>query len=405
MLRPLRTILRLKNQVREYAWGSRTALQAFCTDPHLEDKHIAELWMGAHPMAPSKVLVDGKWRSLDELIKKEPGSILGKPVAEKFHNQLPFLFKVLAADKPLSIQAHPNREQARAGFKGEEESGIPLNAPQRNYKDENHKPELLCALTSFLSLKGFRRIDDILFLMDKLAPSSLSNELADLRKDHDENSLKRFFTALMQMDKNRQDLVVGEAIKGAEMRTHEDQAFHWMLELNKGYPGDIGIFAPVMLNLMELNPGEAISISDGELHTYLSGVGIELMANSDNVIRGGLTRKHIDIPELIKIVNFKTEPTKILTPVLRENCEERYPSAGEEFMLSIITIDREKRFISLEDRSVEILICMKGEAIIKDTGGNESLDLTRGRSVIVPAIASKYLIEGSATIYKASVPL
>jgi mannose-6-phosphate isomerase len=405
MLRPLKRILHLKNPVQEYAWGSRTALQALRGQPCAEDKPMAELWMGAHPMAPSKVLVDGEWKSLDELIKADPESILGKPVAEKFNNQLPFLFKILAADKPLSIQVHPNREQAQAGFKREESLGIPLNALHRNYKDENHKPELLCALTSFQALKGFRKIEDILFLMDKVACSSLSNELADLRKDPNEYGLKRFFTALMQMDKRRQGLVVGEAIRRAEKRAHENQAFNWMVELNKGYPGDIGIFSPVMLNLLQLNPGEAICLSAGELHTYLHGVGIELMANSDNVIRGGLTAKHIDVPELLKIVDFKTDPTKILTPVPHENCEEYYPSPAEEFMLSVISINREEPFISLKDRSVEILMCIEGEAVIKDSGDNEPLVLTRGTSVIVPALALNYGIEGTANIYKASVPL
>ena len=260
-------------------------------------------------------------------------------------------------------------------------------------------------MTPFQALKGFRKIDDILFLMDKVACSSFSNELADLRKDPDENGLKRFFTALMQMDKNRQDLVVGEAIRSAEKWAHEDQAFNWMVELNKGCPGDIGIFSPVILNLLELNPGEAICLSAGEPHTYLHGVGIELMANSDNVIRGGLTAKHVDVPELLEIVDFKTDPTQILPPVPQENCEDCYSSPTQEFMLSVISINREEPFISLKDRSVEILMCIQGEAVIKDSGEKEPLLLSRGMSVIVPALALKYGIEGTATIYNASVPI
>ena len=394
----------LRNPVQAYAWGSRTELQGLLGQTNSQDKPMAELWMGAHPKAPSKVLIDGGWKSLVEVIERDPASVLGKGSAEKFSNRLPFLFKVIAADKPLSIQVHPNREQAQAGFKREESLGIPLSAPHRNYKDESHKPELLCALTSFKALKGFRNILDILGLMGKVAPSGLSNELADLRKDPHEYGLKRFFTSLIQMDKNRQDLVVSEAMSGAEKWAHEDQAFHWMLELNKEYPGDIGIFSPIMLNLLELEPGEAIYLSAGELHTYLHGVGIELMANSDNVVRGGLTSKHVDVSELLNIVDFKVEPAKRLKPVPCEGGEECYPSPAEEFMLSVISAGRNDPFISSQGRSVEILICIEGEAVIRDYTSAEVLTLTKGTSIIVPATVSQYVIKGDARLYKASVP-
>jgi mannose-6-phosphate isomerase len=394
----------LRNPVQAYAWGSMTELQGLLGQTNSQDTPMAELWMGAHPKAPSKVLIDGEWKSLVEVIERDPASVLGKGSAEKFSNRLPFLFKVIAADKPLSIQVHPNREQAQAGFARERSLGVPLDAHNRNYRDVNHKPELLCALTSFKALKGFRNIIDILGLMGKVAPSGLSNELADLRKDPHEYGLKRFFTALIQIDKNRQDLVVSEAMSGAEKWAHEEQAFHWMLELNKEYPGDIGIFSPIMLNLLELEPGEAIYLSAGELHTYLHGVGIELMANSDNVVRGGLTSKHVDVSELLNIVDFKVEPTKRLKPVPWEGSEECYPSPAEEFMLSVISVDSGGPFTSRQGRSVEILICIEGEAVIRDYTSAEVLTLAKGTSIIVPATVSRYVIKGDARLYKASVP-
>ena len=395
----------LKNPTQEYAWGSKTVIQALLGQAESKDKPIAELWMGAHPKAASNVLVEGEWQSLDEVIGRSPESILGKDAAKRFSNRLPFLFKVLAVDSPLSIQVHPNLEQARAGFTRENSLGIPLNAPNRNYKDENHKPEILCALTPFQGLKGFRKIQEILALMEKIVSSNLSDELNRLKIEVNPIGLKGFFTALMRMDRYRQSLIVSEAVRLAEKLANEDQAFYWMVELNKAYPGDIGVFSPVILNLVQLDPGEAIYLPAGELHAYLCGVGIELMANSDNVLRGGLTSKHIDVIELLKIVNFKTGPIKIIKPEEHGMIERTYPTPAEEFLLSKFSVDEERVFTSPQDRSVEILICLKGKADVKDLGNSELLRLDKGKSIIVPAAVSQYQIEGNATFYKASVPL
>ena len=395
----------LKNPTQEYAWGSKTVIQALLGQAESKDKPIAELWMGAHPKAASNVLVEGEWQSLDEVIGRSPESILGKDVAKRFCMRLPFLFKVLAVDSPLSIQVHPNLEQARAGFTRENSLGIPLNAPNRNYKDENHKPEILCALTPFQGLKGFRKTEEILALMEKIVSSNLSDELNRLKIEANPIGLKGFFTALMRMDRYRQSLIVSEAVRLAEKLANEDQAFYWMVELNKAYPGDIGVFSPVILNLVQLEPGEAIYLPAGELHAYLCGVGIELMANSDNVLRGGLTSKHIDVIELLKIVNFKTGPIKIIKPEKHGMIERTYPTPAEEFLLSKLSVDEERVFTSSQDRSVEILICLKGKADVKDLGNNEFFRLDKGKSIIVPAAVSQYQIEGNATFYKASVPL
>ena len=398
-------ILILKNPIQEYAWGSKTVIQALLGRTESPEKPMAELWMGAHPKAASSVLIDGDLKSLDEVIERNPESILGKDISKRFCMRLPFLFKVLAVDSPLSIQVHPNLEQAREGFGRENSLKIPLNAPNRNYKDENHKPEILCALTPFQGLKGFRRVEEILALMEKIASSNLSDELNRLKMEANTTGLKGFFTTLMRMDRPRQSLVVSEAVRLAEKWTNEDQVFYWMVELNKVYPGDIGVFSPVILNLVQLEPGEAIYLPAGELHAYLCGVGIELMANSDNVLRGGLTSKHIDVIELLKIVNFKTGPIKIIKPEKHGMIERTYPTPAEEFLLSKLSVDEERVFTSPQDRSVEILICLKGKADVKDLGNSELLRLDKGKSIIVPAAVSQYQIEGNATFYKASVPL
>ena len=395
----------LKNPVQEYAWGSKTAIQELLGKPVPSEKPMAEMWMGAHAKAPSKVLLNGQWRSLDAVIEGSPESILGKRVAEKFASRLPFLFKVLAADRPLSIQVHPNLDQAREGFARENRLRIPLDAPNRNYRDDNHKPELLLAVTHFKGLKGFRKIEEILGLMDRVAPTVLAGELTQLRNDPEASALKIFFNALMTMDKSRQDQVLGEAVSLAEKRADQDPAFHWMVKLSREYPGDIGVFSPIILNFVELSPGEAMYLEAGELHGYLNGVGMELMANSDNVLRGGLTPKYMDVPELLKLVDFKPGPVRPMRPEGLGSFESAYQAPAREFLLSVISVDKGDAFESSRDRSVEIIICMEGEAGIKDVGTNEIFTLTRGQSVIVPSAVSQYRIDGRSTLYKASVPV
>jgi len=395
----------LKNPVQEYAWGSKTAIQELLGKPVPSEKPMAEMWMGAHAKAPSKVLIDEQWRSLDAVIEESPESILGKRVAEKFGNKLPFLFKVLAADRPLSIQVHPNLEQARAGFARENRLGIPLDAPNRNYRDDNHKPELLLAVTYFSGLKGFRRIEEILGLMERIAPSGLAFELNQLRKKPEASGLKSFFNTLMTLDKSRQNKILGEAVSLAEKLADQDPAFHWIVELNREYPQDMGIFSPVILNFVELRPGETMYLEAGELHSYLNGLAMELMANSDNVLRGGLTPKYIDMPELLKIADFETGPVLPVRPAELGNCESAYQTPAQEFLLSVISVDKKEAFESPRDRSVEILICMEGETNINDSGEGEVLTLAKGQSVIVPSAVPQYRIDGTATLYKASVPL
>ena len=395
----------LKNPVQEYAWGSRTAIQTLLGEPAPSERPAAELWMGAHPKSPSEVLVDGEWQSLEAVIGSNPRSILGEGVAREFSNKLPFLFKVLAADQPLSIQVHPNLEQARAGFERENSLGIPLDAPYRNYRDPNHKPEILCALTSFQGLKGFRRIPEALALMEKVSRSVLSAHLARLGHEPTASGLEEFFSSLMRMERERRGLAVTEAASIAEKYVDEDRAFFWMVELNRQYPGDVGVFSPLFLNLVKLEPGGAIFLPAGELHAYLQGVGVELMANSDNVLRGGLTPKHIDVPELLKIVDFRTGSAQEVESTSDGPCQRKYVTPTREFLLSVISLDEGECFESSQDRSVEILICVSGRAVVTDLRSREAFDLSKGKSVVIPSAVSGYTLEGNATLYKASVPM
>ena len=401
----MRKIGLLKNIIQEYAWGSRTAILELLGQSVPADKPQAELWMGTHPKAPSQVFADGLWRSLPEVIQESPEETLGQEVAARFSNKLPFLFKVLAAAKPLSIQAHPDKEQAGQGFARENELGIPLDAPHRNYRDDNHKPEILCALTPFWALNGFRQIEETLSLLEEARIPGLAEIVSFLRSHPNRDGLKKFFNDLMTTDSGKQRKIVEQAVNYAEKRTHEEPVWTWMIKLNAEYPGDMGVLSPIFLNLVRLEPQQAMYLPAGELHGYLEGVGIELMANSDNVLRGGLTPKHIDVQELLAVLNFTDGDLNILSPENLTPGEAIYSTEAEEFVLSVIRIKKAAPFSSPGDRSVEMMMCTEGEVSVTDLSAGDITRLTRGISIIVPAAVRQYSIEGDGILYKAAVPV
>ena len=409
----MKTIGVLKNVIQEYAWGSRTAISSLLGLQVPSANPQAELWMGAHPKAPSRVRCGSEWMSLADLIRKNPEDILGSWVAKKFNGKLPYLFKVLAAEKPLSIQAHPNPVQAREGFERENRLGIAPDAPERNYKDDNHKPECICALTPFWALNGFRKIWDTCLLLEKTCSKELNKELGDLKDQPDSRGLKRFFGSLMTMDPKRQQQVVSDAVRYARKRRGEDPVYdplydpvyEWIVKLHSAYPNDPGVLFPMMLNLVCLKPGQAMYLPAGEPHAYLDGLGIELMANSDNVLRGGLTPKHVDVPELLKVLNFEERDVQLLSPHPKRACEREYSSRAEEFVLSVVETEPGVSYESPENRSIEILICTRGAGSIIDSGSSGPIDISKGVSVVIPSAVEKYRIEGDTTLYKASVPM
>ncbi len=399
----MKTIAILTNPIQEYAWGSYTAI------PELlgrmpSGKPQAELWMGAHPKAPSMAEYDGQTISLTDLIRSYPEDILGKTAAEKFANQLPYLFKVLAAAQPLSVQAHPNREQAIRGFARENALGIPFNDPKRNYKDANHKPECLCAVTQFWGLSGFRRISDMIGLMESVCGSLLKTELDILRNTPDSRGLKQFFQSLMTLPEDQKKDIIRTAVAESEKHLEDRRAFRWVIDLYAEYPNDIGILSPLFLNVVCLDPGQAMFLSSGEPHAYLDGLGIEFMANSDNVLRGGLTPKHIDVPELLEILTFEPKDTNVLLPEKISESESVYPCPAEEFVLSVISIETPRQEIAFDVQSVQILLCTEGKALITDADKHR-ISIGKGMSVIVPASVARYTIKGKAKFYKASVPV
>ncbi len=405
-------ILPLENRIQEYAWGSHTAIPRLLGRAP-SGRPQAELWMGAHPVAPSLALVNGSRVPLPELIAAHPQEILGAQPAARFQGRFPFLLKVLAAAEPLSIQAHPDLEQARQGYRRENEEGIPLAAPQRNYRDDNHKPELLAALTPFWGMSGFRRLARMRELLGEIDSASLRRLLPGLQEGA---GLRVFFAALMSLEEGER-LAVADAAAAAGQRLagrlppglrEEDPPalppglapWWWVRELGRRYPGDVGVLSPLLLNLTRLEPGQALFLPAGVLHAYLAGTGIEVMASSDNVIRGGLTGKHVDVPELLRILRFRGVPPALVEPRSLAGGEEVYPAPAAEFRLSRVRPDPGYR--SPADRGVDILICVEGQASLRWEGGTG--ELGRGRSLLAPAGAGAYELTGKATIFRATVP-
>jgi mannose-6-phosphate isomerase len=395
----------LKNTVQEYAWGSVSAIADLLGLKNPENKPQAELWMGDHWKAPSLVEHNGQWVSLHDLIKKNPKAILGKNIAENFNNRLPFLFKLLAAAKPLSIQAHPDLRQAREGFQRENARKIPPDAPNRNYIDNNHKPECICALTRFWALSRFRKIPAILSYLEKINLRQLRTEFTEFRQQPTSAGLKQFYTALMSLTPARQKEVVDETLSRTLRFADGDPVFKWMRRLADDYPADIGVLSPILLNLICLEPGQAIFLDAGELHAYLEGLGVELMANSDNVLRGGLTAKHVDVPELLRILRFEGNDIKLLAPQEAIANEFVYPSSAREFVLSVIKLKPDALYQSPVQRSVEILICIQGRVTITDLGNQIKTPLPQGASAVIPAAVKRYAISGQGICYKAAVPV
>ena len=254
----MKRIAAMINPVQEYAWGSRSFLPELLGESVPSERPQAELWMGAHPKAPSLIPWRKGPRSLQALIQEYPLEILGGFAAAKFSNTLPFLFKVLAVERPLSIQAHPNREQARAGLDRENTMNIPINDPRRNYRDGNPKPELLCALSPFSALKGFRKVSEILALTGMMP--SLKKMAEAVGTKGEDQGLKEFFGALMTAERKVQERIISEAVAFSESNPHSDPAYQWVRRLHREFPGDAGALSPLFLKSVELGPGEAVFV-------------------------------------------------------------------------------------------------------------------------------------------------
>ncbi|MEU1127307.1 mannose-6-phosphate isomerase, class I [Streptomyces sp. NPDC005899] len=386
---------RLSNTVRPYAWGSTTAIpELLGTAPTGEPQ--AEMWMGAHPGAPSRLdrpSGTGAEQALTDVIAADPERELGPAAVRAFGPRLPFLLKLLAAGAPLSLQVHPDLAQAREGYADEERRGVPIDAPERTYKDANHKPELICALTPFDGLCGFRRPAEAAELMAALGVDSLKPYVDLLRARPEEAALREVLTAILTADPAGMAETVAEAAEAARRLggAHAPYA-----QIAHHYPGDPGVLAAMLLNYVQLQPGEAMFLGAGVPHAYLGGLGVEIMANSDNVLRCGLTPKHIDVPELLRIVRFESTEPGVLRPEAATTGEEVYETPVDEFRLSRFVLPAGGASVDLTAAAAQILLCTAGTPVVGE------LALSPGESVFVPADES-IEVSGTGTVFRATV--
>ena len=372
---------RLTGTIQAYAWGSTTVIPDLLgVEPTGEPQ--AELWLGAHPLHPSTI--DGT--PLTELIAAEPERLVGAAPVAAYGPRLPFLMKVLAAAQPLSLQAHPTRAQAQAGYDREQALGVPRDAAERSYRDGWPKPEVLCALESTEALCGFREPKETYELFARLGVASALDLVEPLREGTGAR-LAEVFSRLLHLGRTQSaERVVDEVAEAARRTDHDEELADFgsiAVELAGFFPGDPGVLAALMMNRVQFGPYDAIYLPPGDLHAYLRGGGIEIMANSDNVLRGGLTPKHIDIHELLTVLDFTpTCPTPI--PCLEEVPGVfAYQAPAKEFALWRVDQSLCFRGRLPGGATGRVVLVVDGRTTLRS--GDKSLELGRGQSAFVYA--------------------
>ncbi|MGI0117232.1 mannose-6-phosphate isomerase, class I [Zooshikella sp. RANM57] len=392
------SLFKLDNVIQNYAWGSKHAISHLFGINNPKQEPQAEIWMGVHPNGCSKVIETGQL--LSDVLRQNPEQLLGDYTAKRFGN-LPFLFKVLSADAPLSIQVHPNKHNAEMGFLKENLAGIPPHAANRNYKDANHKPELIYALTPYKAMNGFRPIKQILSLFQQANLPSLTAEVAQFKKSRNKDGLRSFFKSLMSLDPAKIRHVLCELDDRLSQPSHTAlarKAFEYIRLFKEFYKEDIGLLAPLLLNIVELAPGEAMFLHTETPHAYVQGTSLEIMANSDNVLRAGLTPKYIDLNELIANTRFEPiKPRQIkLHPIHKED-RLSFPVPVDDFGLDIIFSDTTKKTQFV--RSPEIIFCINGKVTLSES--SQEVILNTGESVFVGNDAHFYTFKGQGTLARA----
>jgi len=411
----------LRGVVRHYDWGGSRFIPELIGEANPQGRPFAELWIGAHPAAPSPTEVGGAETDLGRLVGGAAAEVLGPATAQAFGGTLPYLFKVLDARSMLSLQAHPSLEQAREGFRRENAAGIPLDAPRRTYKDDNHKPEVHVALRELWMLHGFRPLEDIAEAMT--AVPELAAVMPDFRgrasgAGGDPRARARLvrdlFSRLMRMPQDGVDAALEPLLarlEAEEGRLRKGDPGFWALRAARSFPRpgghrDRGIFSVYLLNLLRLEPGQGTFQPAGTLHAYLEGVNVELMANSDNVLRGGLTPKHVDTEQLLAALTFASGVPEILEGVPGAGAVTSYPTPTREFRLDRIELGAGGRHGEGAAHGPDSLLVLDGAAVLSWAGSAETIVMGRGGIVLVPAgIPYELRAEGGpAMLYRAGVP-
>ncbi|WP_282073812.1 mannose-6-phosphate isomerase, class I [Polaribacter atrinae] len=399
-----RKFYKVVGQVQNYDWGGKSFIPNLVSEKIEENTTYAEYWLGAHLKAPSKVITEKGSVSLDQFLNENPVENLGEEVAKNF-GKLPYLFKVLDVSKMLSIQVHPSIAAAKIGYKKENEQGIPLTASNRNFKDENHKPEIMVALTDFWLLHGFLEQEKLVTNLKETL------ELSFLLTTFLEDGYLGLYKKVMEYSQEEVNTILRPLVKRIlpKFKNNElekSSPAYWAAKsLNNSDSEDIdkGIFSIYFFNILNLSRGEAIFQDAGVPHAYLEGVNMELMANSDNVLRAGLTSKHIDVVELIKNTKFEETIPNILNGVEnKSNGEVVFKTIAKDFELSKIEL-KEGITHTSHSNSVEILMALNGAATLLQN--DESISIEKGQAILIkPNTSYKVETNSEVEIYKASVP-
>ena len=396
------SVHKLTGSVQHYSWGGTTFLPRLLNIENPNHAPFAEYWLGVHSGGPSSIEVNKQPVLLSEVIASDPKAALSAPIFNHFGG-LPYLFKVLDVKDMLSIQVHPTKEYAKVAFEKEEAAGIPLNAPNRNYKDKNHKPEIMLAMSEFWLLHGFKSEAKIIETLENTAEFQV---LAPLLRAEGLEGLYQF---LMEMDQAQVDSLLTPVVKRA-LRYKQDGKIDktcpewWVAKLYDNGAGmlpiDRGVFSIYLFNIVCIMPGQGIFQEAGVPHAYLEGQNIELMANSDNVLRGGLTPKHIDIEELLEHIKFEPTYPNILNGDLKNSNEVQFPCPVPDFGLTKITLSQGEAYTN-ETNSFEMFLVMQGEVLL------DGIELKAGELAAVKA-GSTYHIQSigseTAVIFKSFVP-
>ncbi len=386
---------KMNNVIQDYPWGSKSSITELFEIPNPEHKPMAEIWMGAHPKASSSITINNKSIPISHYVAENNEAVLGKEASTQF-GELPYLFKVLAAAQALSIQVHPSKEDAQIGFDKENQTGTPLDAFNRNYKDPNHKPELVYALSSYLAMNGFRQYEQILRLFSKLNNSILQADVERYAEHCNADGLKDLFQRILGLAETEKEQAMSNLLFWA--KNSDDELAKLVLKLNAVYPNDVGLFAPFMLNVILLQPGEAMFLDAGTPHAYLEGTALEIMANSDNVLRAGLTPKYIDVPELIASCRFEPlDGNTILTSPVTSGCEQRFPVPVNDFAFAIYT---QPSHHSISQNRAEIWFAIDHDATFMAPDGG-TLTISKGESVFIPFSTARFSVSSAGRVARA----
>ncbi|MEO5583734.1 MAG: mannose-6-phosphate isomerase, class I [Saprospiraceae bacterium] len=369
-------VIQIRPGIQHYAWGGKSYIPSWLNIANIDSKPFAEAWYGDHSLAPAGVINDAFNGSLNHWIAKDPSGILGRESIDLYGSHMPFLLKILDVHDMLSLQLHPTKQAAEIGYAQENDLQIPPNAPHRNYKDQNHKPEILFALSDFWMLQGFASLEEIVDRFKSMIPDfrlpdnpdwrSLMQAIWDLSDDSYWDHSKTLFNKLS--DNNPSD---------------KNQIYHWLSKAFKLYPPaleskDRGLLVMLLLKVQYLKPGQVGYQAPGVIHAYLEGQNVELMANSDNVLRGGLTPKRIDPTELMKHLNSETSGQCLLKPMYLMDDEVVFNPPVNDFLLKHFNV-RKGAIKSIQFNTVSLILVKEGMVTF------EGKMLGKGDSIFIPA--------------------